>query len=95
VERLGVRPGRRGREVVGGDRAQGLVRRGGHAVPDATTATATALAALLSPGRWAKAIEENVFHQKINKSKNKKVVRERREFSDGCSSVEDKILRPV
>lgn len=40
VERRGVRPGRRGGQVVGGDRAHGLVRRGGHEYP-AATATAT------------------------------------------------------
>jgi hypothetical protein len=33
VERGGVRPRRRRGEVVGGDRAQGLVQRGGHGVP--------------------------------------------------------------
>jgi len=33
VERGGVAPRRRRREVVGGDRAQGLVQLGGHAVP--------------------------------------------------------------
>jgi hypothetical protein len=33
VERGGVRPRRRRGEVVGGDRAQGLVQRSGHGVP--------------------------------------------------------------